>query len=116
MSPCATVYRNESVSVRLPELYSTALPVLSASVGAPVTTTGSLNATVTLTMSVARYGPLAVGDETDWASGAVVSITMSFWEPSEPADDGAGRLRLAGFPIRSAIDAPAGRARAAPGA
>ena len=41
---------------------------------------------------------------------------MSFWEPSELADDGAGRLRLAGFPIRSVIDAPVGRARAAPGA
>ena len=100
----------------LPELYSTLLPVLSVSVGEPVTTTGSLNDTVTLTTAPALYGPLAVGDETDRALGSVVSITMFFWEPSEFVEDASGRLRLAGFPIRSVIEAPTGMDRAAPGA
>ena len=85
-------------------------------VGAPATTTDSLNVTVTLTTELALYAPLSVAEDTDRTVGAVVSITMSFWVPSEPAEDVAGRLRLAGLPIRSVIEAPAGRVRTAPGA
>ena len=98
----------------LPELYVAERggAVSRASSGAPATTTRSSNVTVMLTAAPALYGPSAVGEDTDRTVGVVVSITMFLLEPSEPSADGAGSARAASLPARSAIEAPAGRARA----
>ena len=65
-----------------------------------------------LTVAPAAYVPLPLAGDTDRTVGAIVSITMSFWEPSESAEDGAGRDRTASLPAGSLIAAPPGSDRA----
>ena len=67
----------------------------------PVTSTASLNPTAMWMSSSRAYVSLALGDETDTARGATVSIVMFLGATSEPFAPGPGSVRLAANPPRS---------------
>ena len=61
----------------------------------PVTTTVSLQPTVMVITSPTPYVPLGVVEVTAVTVGAVVSIAIDVVPAIEPAEPGAGRVRLA---------------------
>jgi hypothetical protein len=81
-------------------------PEFSANCGVPVTVTGLLNPTVTGTIAPAPYVAFASVDVTPVIVGAVVSIMMLLFAPSEPAEPGAGNVRFAGLLAESSIVPP----------
>src|SRR5258707_93283 len=81
-------------------------PVARVSCGGPVTFTGSLNATVTGTTWPTVYEPFAKPDVTFVTVGAVVSITIALFAPSEPAAPGDANVNVALFVAASVIVPP----------
>ena len=80
-------------------------PVSSSREGLPravSTVTFSEKATTTCSVSPAAYDPVRFGDETRTASGAAVSITMSFEPLSDSRWPGSGRNSLTGWPVPAA--------------
>ena len=98
----------------LPDLYSAfrpATPVSSASMGFPVTLTGSSKVTVMLILEPMPYVAFALVEDTESTDGAAASIRMSAERPSEPFPPGSGSVRLAVLPTASVMTpSPAAKA------
>ena len=75
--------------------------MLRASVGVPVTVTGSVKLTWMLMVWPALYTPSAVEAVTPLTVGGVVSTTMALLAPSEFVAPGVARARVAGLPAGS---------------
>ena len=91
-----------------------AAPASIDRIGEPATSTGSLNATVMLNASPARYVPLPAVDETASMRGARVSIRTSDEFDSEPRERGSGSVLFAALPISSYIPPPKGTSAEVP--
>ena len=95
----------------LPEAYAAgagaAPPALRSSKGAaPRYETGSVKATLTLTIRPAPYAPSGVAEVTEAASGAIPSILIEFGPDSEPGEPGTGRVRSASTPVSASTISP----------
>ena len=78
-------------------------PKFNVNCGVPKTITPSLKLTCRVMTDPTLYDPSTFEELTDVTTGAVVSIQMALFAPSDPAAPGAGSVSVAAFVARSVI-------------